>query len=843
MFRGVLFKAFSVQLCMMWIGGAEAVCLGVASCSCEANPSGLVANCRDQNLDHVPAFVPDSASQIYYELTLDSNAIRTIEGNAFAGVRVRRLVLTNNRLASIAVDAFSGLEKDLSELAIEIDNSMAFPTVALSKLTVMNSLEIVGYGHETLPSGALTALSSLRTLTLTSGGLRYLTPEDFSTQKSQLTFLNLHSNLFQEIPTSAISVLTNLAVLQLDLNRLFTIGSAAFEGASSLAILNLARNPVTGVELDAFSGLESTLRNISLQQCHLSNEHLKAITRLKSLVYLDISDNLFDDIDDILKNMKFLQVLKASRNRITSLKRSTYSLMANSLMVLHLDDNPLVDVASDTFSDLTLLQELYLDGAQRLVLDEHSFASQESSLKLLSMRSANLSSSPWSAVSVLGALKTLWMSSCKLTEVPDYTLSRMSRLENLDLNNNAISRLTQRSLAGLSTSLVRLYLSGNKLRTLDECVFYEFKKLDILQLQLNNNPLECDCALKWLHDLLRPYKSNPATHFRVMSLQWKCADLNGKLFTTLTDADFSNCPSGNQSTQCQHLEYTTPSTSSSSTPKQSTKLVLILTDVTHDSILVTWTAPPSAVAIEFNLVYVIDDRTTRVPSLPSDTNHHSLTGLTPNSHYIVCLEMVTSSFPITTCANTTTAGGPESNISAIIIGTSLAGGFVLVCVTIVIVVVVFFRKRQQSKPPQLVRAPTVGRQSKRFRKTKDEYDTTLTTTLTTDSCEDPGEALVHTLVAMTDEEKDRLVNLLTSSMGGLDELDRSSSYRYVGARYGPIDAVNPYCSSVRDRHEYDEIPDSYYDEIKCEDEEVAGVETEGEPTLVGETVDISRHSH
>lgn len=848
MYGELLFKAFSLQLCMLWIGGSEAVCLGVASCSCEANPSGIVVNCRDQNLDHVPAFVSGAGDQIYYELTLDSNAIRTIEGNAFAGIRIRRLVLTNNRLTDIAVDAFSGLERDLSELALEFDGSTAFPTEALSKLTMMESLEIVGYGKEALPPGALTSLSKLRTLTLTSGALRLLTPEDFTGQKSQLTSLNLRSNLFQEIPTAAISALENLSVLQLDLNRLFTIGTAAFDGASNLAILNLARNPVKVVELDAFSGLESTLRNLSLQQCQLSNEHLNAIIRLKSLVYLDISDNLFVDINDILKNMKFLQVLKAARNRITSLKGSTYSL-ASSLVVLQLEDNPLVSVASDSFNGLALLQELYLDGAQSLVLDKNSFTSQEDSLKLLSMRSTNLSSSsPWPAVSVLGALKTLWMSSCELPDVPDFALSRMSGLENLDLNNNAISKLTQRSLVGLSTSLVRLYLSGNKLRTLDECVFYEFQKLDILQLQLNNNPLECDCALKWLHDLLQPYKSNPSTQFRVMSLQWKCANLNAKLFTTLTDADFSTCQSVNQSAQCEDMEYTTTSPASAgastTTPTESTKFVLALTDVTHDSILVTWTIPTSAVAREFNLMYVIDDRTTRVPPLPSDANQHSLTGLTPGGHYIVCLDMITSGSTITTCANTTTADGPResNNIVAVIIGTSVAGGFVLVCATVVVIVVYLRRRGQRPmSPPQLVRAPTVGRQSKRYRKTKDGGDVDITLTAA-DCCEDPGEALVHTLVAMTDVEKDRLVNLLTSSMGSLDDLDRASSFRYVGARYGRMEAVNPYSSSTRDRHEYDEIPDSYYDEIKCEDEEVAEErESEGLATSVGgETLPISK---
>lgn len=821
----VILLAFQILLFSGGITEVDAACLGVTGCSCEANPKGLVANCRAQRLVQVPAFKPDGHDGVYYEVTLDTNLIRSVEGKAFSEIKVKRLVLTNNPIGSIADDAFDGLEAHLVDLSIQVDGSVAFPTKALSSLHSLEILEIVGYAYEPgLPPLALSSLAKLRALSLTSGGLSRLSASDFTAQKERLSYLNLHENQFVEIPTSALGVLSNLTEVYLDLNKIVSVGPSAFKGVSQLRLLDLSRNRLGSIDQQTFSGLESTLSNLSLQFCLLRNEHLKAIIPLGSLTYLDISYNSIDKISEILANMQHLQVLKASRNSIASLKKSYISSMSNSLRVLYLDGNPLDDVDSDTFADLGNLQDLYLDGAKRLVLDNSSFASQQNSLQLLSLRSVVPSNSPWEAVSVLGAVRTVWMSSCGLTDVPDFAFRRMSRLENLDLNHNAISNLTQRSMYGLSNSLVRLYLSHNQLRSIDECVFNGFSKLDVLQLQLNNNPLECDCGLKWLHDRLRPYKEDPATQFRVMAIRWKCANLGEKLFVFLNDSDFHDCPTLNPEDKCEKLDNTIPieptfSGLPATTPTPATgNIRLHLTEVTHDSILVTWSTSLSGG--KFAITCLKNGATVSIAKPLSDASDYKLTGLSPQTQYIICLDVTTADRTESACANTTTTGKPDKGMLPAIIGASLAAaGFVVLSLAAGLIYFCVQKFRQSRPHRPLVRSPTVGRQSKRYRRTNDRE--TTTTELGGGGEELPEEALILTLVTMTDEQRDRVVNLLTSSINNLDDIDRKTSGSgYVGgSRYGRIDPpMATRLSSSRDKHEYEEIPDTLYDELKYAEE-------------------------
>lgn len=824
--RRVVILVFQILLFSSGITAVGTSCL-VSGCSCELSSKGLVANCRNQRLKQVPVFnvKPGGSDVVYYEVTLDSNLIRSVEGKAFSEIKVKRLVLTNNPIGSIADDAFDGLETHLVDLSIQVDESVAFPTKALSSLHSLEILEIVGYAYEpALPPLALESLAKLRSLSLTAGQLSSLISADFTAQKERLSYLNLRQNQFGNIPTSALGALSNLTEVYLDANKIATVGRSAFEGVSKLRLLDLSRNDVTSVDQQAFTGLESTLSNLSLQSCRLGNAHLMAIIPLGSLTYLDISHNYIDKISEILANMQHLEVLKASGNRIASLKKSHYLSMSNSLKVLYLDSNPLDDVDSDTFAALGNLQELYLDGAKTLVLDANSFESQKNSLQLLSLRSVGLPNSPWPAVSVLSAVRTVWMSTCGLTEVPDFAFRRMSQLENLDLNHNAISNLTQRSMHGLSNSLVRLYLTHNQLRSIDECVFNGFNKLDVLQLQLTNNPLQCDCGLKWLHDRLRPYKKDPATEFRVNALRWTCANLGGKLFVTLNDSDFRDCTTLNPEDKCEKLDITTPidptfSDLPTTAPTTATgNIKLRLTEVTHDSVLVSWWTSLSG---EFAVTCTEHDgdRAVSVAKPLSNASYYKLTGLSPQTRYIICLEVAMADRTESACDNTTTTGNPGNGKLPVILAASLAaGGFVVLSLAAVLI---YFsvRRFRQSRPhrPPLIRSPTVGRQSKRYRRTNDR-ETTLTELGGSGSGGEvlPEEALIHTLVTMTDEQRDRVVTLLTNSINNLDDIDRKTSGSgYVGGpRYGRIDPVAARLSSSRDKHEYEEIPDTIYDELR-----------------------------
>jgi len=60
----------------------------------------------------------------------------------------------------------------------------------------------------------------------------------------------------------------------------------------------------------------------------------------------------------------------------------------------------------------------------------------------------------------------------------------VGRLETLDLSDNSLQLVAQRSLAGLHGHLETIKLDNNLLTTLDRCVFYRFENIDFIKVKL-----------------------------------------------------------------------------------------------------------------------------------------------------------------------------------------------------------------------------------------------------------------------------------------------------------------------------------------------------------------------
>ena len=58
----------------------------------------------------------------------------------------------------------------------------------------------------------------------------------------------------------------------------------------------------------------------------------------------------------------------------------------------------------------------------------------------------------------------------------------VGRLQTLDLSDNSLQQVTQRSLAGLHANLEVFELDNNQITRLDRCVFYRFDSIDLLRV-------------------------------------------------------------------------------------------------------------------------------------------------------------------------------------------------------------------------------------------------------------------------------------------------------------------------------------------------------------------------
>jgi len=209
-------------------------------CACERADGRLVLNCREQNLDRLPAF--SHSDELVDELTLAKNRLTELPDSAFRGLRVRRLVLTRNQLTSVSSAAFAGLEPHLKELRIQLHPAAEFPSQAVAPLTQLRVLDVVGYGGSSLPDGALASLGLLHELRLTPGGLSRLSPGDVAAMRESLSFIDLSGNPLGAVPTAALATLSNITEVKLSGCQIARIGARAFASSTRLRRLDLSHN-------------------------------------------------------------------------------------------------------------------------------------------------------------------------------------------------------------------------------------------------------------------------------------------------------------------------------------------------------------------------------------------------------------------------------------------------------------------------------------------------------------------------------------------------------------------------------------------------------------------------
>jgi len=471
-------------LMMLYPASVRSACLGVTECSCEpaSDGSGQVINCRNRGLTAVPTFQPTESETQYAELTLAGNRIGSIPARAFVGLRFRRLDLTDNPLAQLDALAFKGVEAELSEMKMTLVREAEFPVAAIGPLTQLRLLRVAGFGGGQLPSGALSTLSELVELGLTSGSLTALNVGDLNGQRGSLRTVVLHGNELTSVPTAALSAATMLTDLDLSRNRIQSLPSDAFAGLVNLNALDLSNNGLGsggGVDAGAFGGVGTRLRKLTMRSCRLGDRDVQALRQLTTLAELTLSYNSVANLPaDLLDRMRLLRRLRLDNNRLQTITRSTFSGAASTLELLDLGHNPLSRVPADAVFDLDYLRELRLDGVANVELGAESFSRQHRrSLQTLSMRSSAIGDRLWPIVSALDGLNSLSASDASISAIPDFAFRRNAALRTIDLSSNSISSLMQRSMYGLAGSLAVINLHGNSIASIHQCTFYGFRSV------------------------------------------------------------------------------------------------------------------------------------------------------------------------------------------------------------------------------------------------------------------------------------------------------------------------------------------------------------------------------
>ncbi|KAF7987842.1 hypothetical protein HCN44_003705 [Aphidius gifuensis] len=217
--------------------------------------------------------------------------------------------------------------------------------------------------------------------------------------------------------------LAKLRVLNLGNNNLHTLNQDLFEHINDLTTLIISGNPFTVLDhgvLSAFSDLRD-IEELNIAYCDLGElpEHFFHSTQ-SSLKRLYLNGNRFTSVPDALEDAKSLEYLNLDENLFKDINKQNNFPSLNKLKILSLRSLPhLTKISDSAFSELTALEELYLEDCPRLKeIHEDAFVKH------------SIHGAIWPQ------LKILDISNNALKYLPSDLIARWDKLEYLSIINN-----------------------------------------------------------------------------------------------------------------------------------------------------------------------------------------------------------------------------------------------------------------------------------------------------------------------------------------------------------------------------------------------------------------------
>ncbi|XP_069976729.1 leucine-rich repeat neuronal protein 1 [Penaeus vannamei] len=294
--------------------------------------------------------------------------------------------------------------------------------------------------------------------------------------------------------------LTDLRELDLSGNRIKSIGRGRmFQNMTRLEYLSVGKNSISTIFHDNLMGL-------------------------KSLVHLILSNNKINYIEDkAFIELSHLLTLDLEQNLLGSLYAEWFQGLGG-LVALNLAHNRIHKIPASLFRDLVSLERLYLAGNRISAVDPRAFSGLMN-LQHLTMENNLLSRIPTAAYQSLPSLLTLSLDQNPLVKikpldfshlsVTKISLCQMPELEIIDskgfynLANISTIEITDNAklayvdpLAFMNVDTLRdLHLHNNNLRGLQKEMAAYLP--EGVQVSLYENPLHCDCNMRWIQKLIR----------------------------------------------------------------------------------------------------------------------------------------------------------------------------------------------------------------------------------------------------------------------------------------------------------------------------------------------------
>ncbi|XP_071808044.1 uncharacterized protein [Asterias amurensis] len=510
------------------------VCIGISqssTCShaqCVYDYVTAKADCSSLNLDCIPVNYPDA-------IIMD---------------------LSHNNISELSPDDFNGTFSRLAELYLDYNN--VSNVTSLLGSNEMGRLQKLSLKHNVISYLPTTCqLSSLKELSV---DYNLITRVSRIPQCGDMERFSADFNLINHFNLNYMS-----NIISIQFNQLSSISSSVRDRGNENVSLFLDHNQISSLVLhNRYSLTEISLNDNRLQQrvhthyipriFNIGSNGLRNWNRFEVRSYgdtvkrMDLSNNSFDSLiqPHWARNVEFLN---ADTNLLANLSSTTLSGFVN-LTELHVANNRLLFISPTALSQLSMLQSLYLDDNDLTSLFGGVFFNQ-SNLFELSITNNRLTMLHPDYFMGLVSLKRLYLAGNHLTSVnsqmfqlaPDILTLDLSRneLQQVDLQDCALINLTNLQDLSLAHNLIHdadtilgfcdylqvLDLSYNLIQVVHGDSLSERNRA-LSQLELEGNPLQCDCRLTGLRDWLR---NNPPY------VEPRCEGPNHYYGSVITDLD------------------------------------------------------------------------------------------------------------------------------------------------------------------------------------------------------------------------------------------------------------------------------------------------------------------
>ena len=275
-----------------------------------------------------------------------------------------------------------------------------------------------------------------------------------------------------------------------------------------------------------------------LQTVEISTEKVNETQAYINIQVFEFIDSEIDYIPiEIFKRFPDLIVLNASHATLPNLKENTFE-SKNELKVLDLSYNKIRQFSS--FTGLSMLVVLDLSHNRIKKIDP---LKNMPSLKILNLQNNEIIKIDANVFKNLLNLTKLKLSQNWILQIEE-EFTGLGLLEELDLSENRIKKLTETSLTGLK-NLKSLNIAENAITELDEKVFNDLVNLQFLYMQQNRLVAVCAELLKNLKDLqVLDASQNFIDHFDKQFFanqkKLKSLNLNKNTMTKIVDGAFEN---------------------------------------------------------------------------------------------------------------------------------------------------------------------------------------------------------------------------------------------------------------------------------------------------------------